>query len=103
MSDELWRWDAAQVTEAIRLGRISCREATSASLARLDTVNSAVNAVTVLLAEDALIAADEADRKIRRGEATGPLHGVPVTIKENVDQAGAATTNGVVAFHDLIA
>jgi len=103
MNDELWRWGAAQLTDAIRRGRISCREAVSASLKRLDEVNSAVNAVTVVLAEEALAAAEEADRKVNRGEATGPLHGVPVLIKENVDQAGAATTNGVVAFRDLIA
>ena len=66
-------------------------------------MNGAVNAVTVILAEEALAAADEADRKTKRGEALGPLHGVPVTIKENTDQAGTATTNGVVAFQDLIA
>ncbi|MBV8982149.1 MAG: amidase, partial [Acidimicrobiia bacterium] len=82
---------------------ISCREAVAACLKRLAAVNSAVNAVTVVLAEEALAAADEADRRIKRGEALGPLHGVPVTIKENIDQAGAATTNGVVAFRDLIA
>jgi amidase len=103
MSDELWRWDAVRLAEAIRLGRISSREAVSASLARLDAVNGAVNAVTVVLAEEALSAADQADRDLRTGKSLGPLHGVPVTIKENVDQAGMATTNGVVAFKDLIA
>ena len=103
MSDEPWRWDATRLAEAVRLGGISSREAVSASLRRLDAVNGAVNAVTVILAEEALAAADEADRKTKRGEALGPLHGVPVTIKENTDQAGTATTNGVVAFQDLIA
>ncbi len=103
MSDELWRWDAARLAEAIRLGRISSREAVSASLKRLDAVNGAVNAVTVILAEQALAMADQADRDVKRGGALGSLHGVPVTIKENVDQAGMATTNGVVAFQDLIA
>jgi amidase len=47
--------------------------------------------------------ADRADRASRGGRAARPLHGVPVTIKENVDQQGCATTNGVVAFRDLIA
>src|SRR5215469_6994116 len=103
MSDKLWRWDAARLAEAIRLGRISSREAVSASLERLAAVNGAVNAVTVVLADEALAAADQADRDLRSGKLFGPLHGVPVTIKENVDQAGTATTNGVVAFKDLIA
>lgn len=103
MSNELWRWDAIQLAHAIRLGRVSSREAVAASLDRLKQVNGAVNAVTVVLAEEAIAEADEADRKLRRGEALGPLHGVSVTIKENVDQAGAATANGVAAFQDLVA
>src|ERR671935_10544 len=47
--------------------------------------------------------ADRADAAVRRGEALGLLHGVPVTIKENVDQEGAATANGVPAFKNMIA
>ncbi len=82
---------------------ISSREAVSACLARMNDVNPRLNAVTVDLGRDALAAADLADAAVARGEALGPLHGVPVAIKENVDQAGTATTNGVVAFRDLIA
>ena len=103
MNDELWRWDATQIAEAIKLGRISSREAVSASLERLAAVNGAVNAVTVVLTEEALATADQADHDLRSGKPLGPLHGVPVTIKENIDQVGKATTNGVVAFKDLIA
>src|SRR5262250_2070415 len=58
---------------------------------------------TLAMADDALAAADHADKVIARGEAVGPLHGVPVTIKINVDCVGRATTNGVVAFKDRIA
>jgi amidase len=103
MSDELWRWDAVELAQAIRTGRVSSREAVSACLKRLEAVNGAVNAVTVVLADAALKAADAADGAVKRGDPLGPLHGVPVTIKENVDQAGCATTNGVVAFKDLVA
>ena len=48
-------------------------------------------------------AADAADAAIAAGETLGPLHGVPVTIKENIDVAGQATPNGVPAFEGLVA
>ena len=103
MERDLWRWDAVGLAAAIRTRRISSREATRAVLDRLATVNPSLNAVTVLLADQALAAADRADAAVRRGDALGALHGVPVTIKENIDQQGAATANGVPAFKDLIA
>jgi amidase len=103
MDTELWRWDGVTLAAAIRTGKISSREATQAVLGRLEAVNPKLNAVTVVLAEQARAAADRADAAVRRGEPLGPLHGVPVTIKENVDQEGAATTNGVAAFKDLVA
>ena len=103
MDDELWRWDAVDLAQAIRAGTVSAREAVTACLERLAAVNPAINAVTVVLADAALAEADAADRALKRGEAVGPLHGLPVTIKENVDHAGTATTNGVVAFKDLVA
>ena len=103
MEQHIWRWDATAVAAAIRTGTISSREATHAVLARLEAVNPKLNAVTVVLAEQALAAADRADAARKRGDALGPLHGVPVTIKENVDQEGQATANGVVAFKDVIA
>ena len=103
MTDAVWRWDATRIAEAVRGRTISSREAVSACLARMNDVNPRLNAVTVDLGWDALAAADLADAAVARGEALGPLHGVPVAIKENVDQAGTATTNGVVAFRDVIA
>src|SRR6185436_7280758 len=93
MDQQIWRWDATAVAAGIRTGSISSREATQAVLARLEAVNPKLNAVTVVLAEQALAAADRADGASRRGEALGPLHGVPVTIKENTDQEGTATAN----------
>lgn len=103
MDTELWRWDAVALVAAIRTGKISSREATQAVLGRLEAVNPKLNAVTVALAEQARAAADRADAAVRRGDPLGPLHGVPVTIKENADQQGEATANGVVAFKDLVA
>jgi amidase len=103
MERELWRWDAVELAGAIRSRKISSREAVQSVLERLDAVNPAINAVTVVLADQALAAADAADAQVKRGEAVGPLHGVPVTIKENIDQEGHATPNGVVAFKEVIA
>jgi amidase len=72
-------------------------------LDRLEKVNPRVNAVVDLMANEALEAADRADRAVAAAEEIGPLHGVPVTYKINMDYAGRATTNGIVAFKDHIA
>jgi amidase len=101
--DELWRWPATALAGAIRTRRISSREATEACLARTREVNPTLNAIVEVLDAEALAAADAADLAVGRGEALGPLHGVPVTTKVNVDQRGLATTNGIVAFRDAIA
>jgi amidase len=66
-------------------------------------VNPKLNAVTVDLSAQALAQAGRADEELARGHAIGPLHGVPVTTKENVDQEGCATVNGVAANRDLVA
>jgi len=66
-------------------------------------VNPAINAVVRPLHESALAEAAAADQALARGQAVGPLHGVPITIKVNVDMAGQPTDNGVVAFKDLMA
>src|SRR5262249_36423077 len=96
-------WDAVDLAAAIRARKVSAREAVQACLERLKAVNAKLNAVTAPAPQDPLAAADEADRALARGDALGPLHGVPVVIKENIDQAGAATTNGVEAFAKLMA
>lgn len=106
MSEAIWRWSATRVAAAIRRRDISAREALDACLSRMAEVNGKLNAVTVDLSDAAREAADRADRAVAAayaGSPLGPLHGVPVTIKENVDQQGSPTTNGVVAFRDLVA
>jgi amidase len=100
---ELWRWDALDLAQAIRLGRVSSRDAVGACLDRLDRVNSRINAIVHVLGEGAQRAAEAADEAVRVGAELGPLHGVPVTIKDNVDQEGAPRTDGVLAYKDQIA
>ena len=103
MNRELWRWSATDLAQGIRNGSISSREAVQSALDRIAAVNPAINAVVQVLASEALADAARADAARASGAALGPLHGVPVTIKVNVDQRGCATTNGVVAFRDVVA
>ena len=103
MTDELWSWTASELAMAIRSGRISSVAATNSALARMEAVNPAINAVVDPLPDDALEAAHAADKALAQGQQPGPLHGVPVTVKINVDYAGRATTNGVRAYANLIA
>jgi amidase len=103
MSAPLWALDAVELAEMIRRRQISCREAVAAALGRLDAVNGKINAVVRPLHQQALAEAAAADEALARGAAVGPLHGVPITIKVNVDQAGCPTDNGVVAFKELMA
>jgi amidase len=106
-TDPLWQWDATALADAIRERRISSREAVGACVERMHAVNPRLNAVTCDLSVEALALADRADEAVARAARTHqplpPLHGVPVTIKENVDQAGCATVNGVAAYRDVIA
>lgn len=103
MSDELWRWSATHLARAIANAEISAREAVQCCLDRIDAVNPLVNALVEVSHDEALEAADRADRLRASGQALGPLHGVPVAIKVNSDQAGHATTNGIAAWAGNIA
>lgn len=95
---ELWRMSATELAEAIRSRHISSQEVIEAHLRRIEAVNPLVNAVTVALGEQALEAAKAADRAIVAGGALPPFHGVPFTIKGNIDVAGTPTTHGVKAL-----
>lgn len=99
----LWQRDASEIAALVASGEASAREVTQAALERLDAVNPAINAVVSRTDEEALLAADAVDTARARGEPLGPLAGVPVTTKENADQAGQATTNGLRVQHDLVA
>jgi amidase len=101
--DNLWRLPAAELASLIRGKKVSAREAASAALGRLDAVNPSINAVVDHRPEDVLAQADAVDAASARKEDLGPLAGVPVTVKVNIDQAGFATTNGVTLQRDVIA
>ncbi|MDN4986560.1 amidase family protein [Bradyrhizobium arachidis] len=98
-----WQWSAVDTAAAIRSGAISAVETVEAHLERMHAVNPRLNAVVVDLGEDALKAAHAADKQRARGGELGLLHGVPITIKENVDYEGRPNYNGVPANKGLIA
>jgi amidase len=102
MSTPLWKLSAAELAARIRSREATSREVVEAHLARIAQVDPRCRAIAAVLADPALAAADAADAAQRRGDATGPLHGVPITVKENVDLAGSATTHGLVAMKDAI-
>ena len=103
MADELWRKGALELAGMVARKEVSSREVVQAHLARIDEVNPRLNAVVRRLDDTALAAADAADAAVAAGGPLGPLHGVPVTVKENIDLAGTPTTQAVVAFADAIA
>ena len=92
--DELFYWSARAMADALHRREVSSKELTEAHLARIDEVNPTINAVVLVDAEGALATADERDRESARGESRGPLHGLPITIKDSLDTAGMVTAAG---------
>jgi amidase len=100
---ELWRLSAVELAALVKARKASAVEVAKSALARLDEANPAINAVVQFMPDEALAAAGNVDAVIARGEDPGPLAGVPVTTKVNVDQKGFATTNGLRIHKDLVA
>ncbi len=100
---DLWRLSAADLAGLVKSKKISAKEAALAGLARLDAVNPAINAVVDHRPQEVLAEAAAVDAAIARGEDPGPLAGVPVTVKVNIDQVGFATTNGLKLQREVIA
>ena len=100
MSDTpLWQLSATELSALTRSRDISAEEATRAAVDRMRALNPDLNAVVEDLGDAALARARALDTD---GGDRGPLFGVPVTIKVNVDQKGHATTNGLPALKDWI-
>lgn len=94
--DDLIFWSASALARAVRTGELSSVEVVEAHLRRIEAVNPILNAVVHLDGDGALAAARAADAtRARAGaDALGPLHGVPVTVKDNLDVAGLPCTGG---------
>ncbi|MFE1598274.1 amidase family protein [Methylobacterium sp. ID0610] len=100
---DLWRLPATRIAAMVAARQVAATDVARSALRRLEAVNPAINAVVECRPDAVLEAAAAVDAAIAAGEPAGPLAGVPVTIKVNIDQRGYPTTNGLTLQHDLVA
>jgi amidase len=96
---ELWRMSAVELAAALRARQVTAVDAVEASLKRIEALDSRLTAFITVGAESARAHARDLDRL---GEPAGPLHGMPVAIKDLNDTAGMRTTYGSLAFRDHV-
>jgi aspartyl-tRNA(Asn)/glutamyl-tRNA(Gln) amidotransferase subunit A len=84
----------AELSREIQHRRLSCLELTQATLARTEKLDPILNTYITLLPDAALTQAKVLDTEIARGHYRGPLHGIPLSIKDHIDTAGIRTTSG---------
>ncbi len=101
-ADVVAAWPAVRLAEAIRKKQLSSRELLALFLDRIDRLNAAVNAVVTFDVERAQRAAADADERLARGQSLGPLHGLPVTIKDAIATEGIRSTGGAVELRDFV-
>ena len=94
---ELNQKSATELAELIKSKKVSSKEVVETHLKRIEEVNPEINAITLTLEESAIKLAEKADSASDE-ERDRPFHGVPMTIKENIDFLGTPTTNGVPFF-----
>lgn len=99
---ELLSLTIGEVSELLRVGEISPVELARLSLEKIEELNPQLNAFITVTGEMALDQAKVAEREIQRGEWRGPLHGVPVGLKDLIDTAGVRTTCGSALFAERV-
>jgi aspartyl-tRNA(Asn)/glutamyl-tRNA(Gln) amidotransferase subunit A len=92
----------SELAQALRRRQISPVEITQECLERVERLNPALNAFITVMAESALAEARKAEAEILRGEWRGPLHGVPVALKDLIDTAGVRTTAASALYKDRV-
>lgn len=102
MPDNPAFWSASRQSAAIRAGELSSRELIELYVERIEQINPRLNAVVTHDVAGARAAATVADDAIARGEGVGPLHGLPVTIKDALETAHLRSTGGAVELRDHI-
>ena len=102
-ASQLWHFSAGEVAGLVRSGKVSAREVADAALQRLDSINPRINAVVDCRPDLVRQQADQVDSLLARGNDPGPLAGVPITLKINIDQVGFATSDGSRLRKDWVA
>lgn len=102
MADEIHWWSARRLATAIADGRVRSREALEHFVARIESLDAQVNAVVHWDLDQARAAADAADAAVAAGQPLGPLHGVPITIKDSFQTRGCITTSGAPELADFV-
>jgi len=101
-SDELTSLSLKQVSDLIARGEVSPTELTRACLERIERYDPALNAFITVVGEQALDAARQREAELARGASRGPLHGIPIALKDNLDTAGVRTTGASELFVDRV-
>jgi amidase len=101
-SDDVLTWTAGRLADAVRRREIASRELLSIALDRIDRINPKLNAVVTLDAERAAEWAAAADEATAHGESTGPLHGLPITVKDALEVGGVRSTGGAIELTDHV-
>ncbi len=99
---DIWQLNLTELSRLIGARELSSAEAVSAALARLEKLEGKLNAFITVLRDTALAEAETADQQIARGQYRGPLHGVPITIKDMFETAGVLTTGGSKILADWV-
>lgn len=101
-ADDVWSWSATRQASAILEGKLSSRELLEVFLGRIDRLDGELNAVVTLDAEGARAEAGRCDDERARGRTRGPLHGLPITIKDALEVAGMRSTGGSPELRDHV-
>jgi aspartyl-tRNA(Asn)/glutamyl-tRNA(Gln) amidotransferase subunit A len=100
--DDLTSLSLAEAASKLRSRQVSSTELTEASLARIGIYDPKLDAFITVTRDKAMAAAKQADAEIAAGKYRGPLHGIPIAAKDNIDTAGVRTTGGSQLFEDRV-
>ncbi len=102
ISKEVAYWSVVEQAKAIKEGEFTSRELLELTIERIESVNPELNAVVTMDLDLARKLADEADAKLKAGAMVGPLHGIPITVKDALETAGIRSTGGATELHNHV-